>query len=463
MLQSKSPFVKARFEAYRFVISKFLATPLAQPRRVVTAQEHIQSLPAREQDRVYGNTAGWKDRHGRAYGRRYPVKGKHSNVGVLTEEQQEMIRNLWKCKDSMDWERALEIYKTIPENAGEDWQPVFRSVLSCLCQALRYKEARQVFLQLPRRDTPAYNFMLLMLARLRYVDEFDTLLAEMDAARVSRTAVTFCHIMSSCVASHRWSEALSSLDSLKADSKLHDGANWDVAYLLPMTACARAAQPQKVQELLKEYETSGKGPPQRNHYNCLIVACGSDGEAAQQVFQDLQAQGWTPARPDWHALMRCFTDFQEQRRVFEEMRHELPDAFPEEAWGLLLRTAVQSDDFEAADWVLQDMRENGCDPESPKAQGVPSLKRAIALWKARQREVQLQIDWQKNATKTSENAQLDSPRSVSGNGLPQGWQSTMDPNTGQPYYWRIDDPAGTTTWEHPVKRNDQMVGMSFVD
>lgn len=360
-----------------------------------------------------------------------------------------MIKDLLECRDSRDWEKAFKIYNMIPPDAGEDWQPVFRSALSCLCKAFRYQEARQVFERLPKKDTPAYNFVLQMLARLRNVDEFNAVLQEMDTEGVPRSAVTYSQIMTSCIADHRWSEALFSLDNLKAESALHDSANWDVAYLLPMVACARAHQRQKVQELLNEYQTSGKGTPQRNHYNCLIVACGSDGQAAEQVFQDLRQEGWTPARPDWHALMISHTNCQEQRRVFAQMRQEFPDVLVEEAWAILLRTAVANDDLEAADWVLQDMHENGCDVDSPQVQSVPSLKRAISSWKVCQQDVQIARSTSKNGNGLATTNTLDSPLSAGG-GLPDGWKSATA-NSGRPYYWRVEDPTGTTTWERPVK------------
>merc|ERR1712129_175364 len=34
--------------------------------------------------------------------------------------------------------------------------------------------------------------------------------------------------------------------------------------------------------------------------------------------------------------------------------------------------------------------------------------------------------------------------------LADGWQATVDPNSGGTYYWHASDPAGTTTWQCPV-------------
>ena len=36
-----------------------------------------------------------------------------------------------------------------------------------------------------------------------------------------------------------------------------------------------------------------------------------------------------------------------------------------------------------------------------------------------------------------------------GEQLPEGWSQLWDPSTGQPYFWKPEDPAGTLTWERP--------------
>eukprot|EP00929_Paragymnodinium_shiwhaense_P054787 TRINITY_DN27460_c0_g1_i1.p1 TRINITY_DN27460_c0_g1~~TRINITY_DN27460_c0_g1_i1.p1 ORF type:complete len:455 (-),score=113.78 TRINITY_DN27460_c0_g1_i1:188-1552(-) len=33
--------------------------------------------------------------------------------------------------------------------------------------------------------------------------------------------------------------------------------------------------------------------------------------------------------------------------------------------------------------------------------------------------------------------------------LPEGWSEAVDPASGKTYYWKVSDPAGTTTWERP--------------
>lgn len=82
------------------------------------------------------------------------------------------------------------------------------------------------------------------------------------------------------------------------------------------------------------------------------------------------------------------------------------------------------------------VQDNGIPMDSDRAQQVPPLRRALRMLE----------DWQQ--TERLGGASLGgapAPQTA----LPSGWQSTTDPNTGQPYYWRTEDPAGTVTWQRP--------------
>jgi hypothetical protein len=85
--------------------------------------------------------------------------------------------------------------------------------------------------------------------------------------------------------------------------------------------------------------------------------------------------------------------------------------------------------------VLQKVQDNGIPMDSDRAQQVPPLRRALRMLE----------DWQQ-----TERLGTVAPKAAApGAALPSGWQSTTDPNTGQPYYWRTEDPAGTVTWQRP--------------
>lgn len=86
--------------------------------------------------------------------------------------------------------------------------------------------------------------------------------------------------------------------------------------------------------------------------------------------------------------------------------------------------------------AVEEMSRNGCSLDSEHAARVPSLRRAVA---------QLS-EWQQLRPQESAESQA-APEAEAA--LPDGWQSTLDPSSGQRYYWHVADPAGTTTWERP--------------
>jgi len=363
----------------------------------------------------------------------------------LTQEQRAIVAAIRQCTQDLDWQGALALYRQLPPDAGEDWLPAYRAVLHCCCKALRYDESKMVFDNLPARDILSYNSMLNLLGRLRLSDEVDQLLQRMENEGIRHTGATYCQVMTGHAESHRWSEALSLLETLKSDAELHETTNWEVAYLTSMTACARAGEQEKVRALMEELRSSGKGEVRNTHYNALIISCGADGQKADAVFQELQDAGLTPRAPDWRAYLTCHRDCKEQQQVYARMRQEIPSARPEEAWAILLRTAANNEDFESAEWVVEEMRKHNCELDSQQAQSVPALRRAISIYRTRQRQVELLA---LTGSQGAERRMPPMPPTPS-SALPEGWQSAQDPASGNFYYWHIDDPSGTTTWERP--------------
>ncbi|CAE8711458.1 unnamed protein product [Polarella glacialis] len=290
-----------------------------------------------------------------------------------------------------------------------------------------------------------------MCSRLQRFEEVDSLIKQMDSEGIERTGVTYAKLMSSCAESQRWSEALTLLTELKSKDELDASTNWDVVYLMSMTACARAGKTDEVRTLLAEMASAGKGTVHNSHYNALIVSCGSDGAAALEVFQEMKAAGLTPRAPDWRVLLTCNRDSKEQQRIYAMMRQELPTAPLEEAWAVLLRTALNTEDFDAADWIFEEMRTSGVGPESDRAMATPSLKRALRWHGIKLAQATAKAAWQQsNATSASALSSLPGGAPAVSSALPTGWASAVDPGTGREYYWRSDSPATTTTWERPL-------------
>jgi pentatricopeptide repeat protein len=363
-----------------------------------------------------------------------------------------MLISIRNNTEKLEWEEAMSMLQHIPADAKPEWLPTYRAVLNCCCRAMRYNEAQSVWRQLPSRDVMSYNSMLGMCGRLQRPDEVESLLKQMDAEGIQRTGVTYCHLMSSCAESQQWQKALQLLEELKSKPELDVTTNWDVAYLMPMTACARAGQHAQVRSLLEELSTGGKGSVNNAHYNALLVSCGTDGPAAKKVFEEMKAAGFAPRGPDYRALMSVWRVPEEQHKIYAEMLEECPSASLEEAWTCMLRTAVTSGDVDAAEWVFQEMRRRGVDPNSPEAEATPSLRRVLRTFRAR--EVQMRAKATSLAAPTIDRlggAQTSAPTlPPAPSSLPQGWASAVDPASGKEYYWQVSNPTSTTTWERPA-------------
>ena len=361
------------------------------------------------------------------------------HVADVLELEHCMKVKVKNCMANLDGLAAWEVYEQIPEDAGEDWQPVFRTILHCFCKTLQYKEATTVFQRMPIRDTIAYNMILQMLSKLRYTFQFERYLQQMDEEQVPRNWVTSTAILGMFKNdSGEWQRALDVLDKLKSPEHAEDREEFglEVPYLLTMTTCARAREKEKVFELLEELKSNPSVQPQRSHYNPLIIACGNDADAARKVLEQMKAEGFRPTVIDYRALMTtCRDDCQAQRRVYEEMLEEYPHDPKEEALAVLLKTAVFNEDSSALEWTLEEMDRSGCSINSSRAQGVPSLRRAISEYQRSRVEPAAEAEAAAEAAVTAE--------------LPEGWQSAIDPKSQMPYYWHVNDPANTTTWERP--------------
>lgn len=377
----------------------------------------------------------------------------------LTPEQSSLLSKIRQCSHDQDADGSFQLFRQIPQDAGPDWVPHFRGILLCLTRCMRYEEAKAVFRGAPARDTIMYNMMLGMLARLRHTHDFEVLLRQMDAEQVPRSSVTYTQMLTSCSESNNWAESLKLLETLKTDPELQASASWDVVYLIAMTACGRARLPDQARGLLQQMQDTGT-LAQAKHFNALIVACGDDLQQAEKVMEEMRSAGLTPRAADWRALMVSSRNIRDQTRIYGEMRQAIPDVRLEEAWAIMLRTAALAEDFEAVDKVLEEMKSQGCDPDVDS--GVPSLRRALGVVSSRRERAQLQETWDRNVSASLDGeaqpagiAQSQRPDAAAAGAqdadrLPEGWQSTVDPASGNRYYWRVDNPAGSTTWERPI-------------
>lgn len=416
-------------------------------------------LEERLEDRYYRQTVEGRGQDFREGGH-LPIERER-----MGQEQRAMMATLRRCTEVLDWQGAVDMLQHIPSSPGPEWVPVYRSILNCCCRALKYEEAMRVWKLLPVKDTVSYNTVLGLCSRLHRFAEMESLLQQMDDERVQRSTVTFGQVINSCAESRRWTVALDCLEELKALGKDADPTpNWAAAYVSAMTACARSGEKAIAEALLESMQSSGLAKPDNSHYNALIVACHTDGKAADEIFNKMKNAGLKPRPADWRVLISVHRLCKDQQARYLEMKAELPPDVPrEEIWAVMLKNAANLQDQAGMDFVYQEMREAGQNPEVPEACTSPSLRRAL-MWCTRRVEAQEKAREESRRMRrprtSSWSPEEDSPRATltppasppaeeKRIPLPPNWGTAVDPNTGMSYYWRLDNPAGTTTWERP--------------
>eukprot|EP00434_Breviolum_minutum_P035977 symbB.v1.2.031863.t2/scaffold3678.1/size52145/3 len=195
-----------------------------------------------------------------------------------------------------------------------------------------------------------------------------------------------------------------------------------------MSACAKARQPDHVAKLMQDLRDKDPKGVLPNHWNSLIISCAPDGERANRAMQEGLGKYY-------RSLMVCHRNPAEQQKIYRLMRQEFPRTDPEEAWAILLRTAVLNEDAEAVQWLDEEMHSHGCPMDSDRVRSVPPLRRAVQMLREWQQTQQLRESMKLPLTSTKQAQPEQSPVQPE-KPLPSGWQSTIDPATGHPYYWR---------------------------
>lgn len=397
---------------------------------------------------------------------------KNTRAGMLWEpignEQRMLLQTLRNNIATLDWQGALTYLDQIPKDPGPEWMPVMRAVLQCCCKAVQRQAAESVWQSLPRRDVMSYNMMINLMCHLQDTQQARHLVEQMQAEGIEPTAVTYVSMLKVWSEAGDWEAALREFSELKERKHLENEVNWEVAYLTAMNACARGRQSERARELFEQMKAEPHTRPRHSHFNVLIVAHEGQPEQAQVFFDEMRAHGLTPRPRDWRSLIVCYrrTSFAAARQIYENMKAELGQVTDEDSFSALCYAARLWDTPEGAHWVVEEMRTVGIDPSRPDA--LPILRRnymsmapllaeaasssalGAAAGGAPHREAAAS-----SAASSAASAGGAPPQEAAATAatalpaLPVGWASAMDPGSGRAYYWRVDDPNGSVTWERP--------------
>jgi len=339
----------------------------------------------------------------------------------LSQEQAQINTQLVDLGRQRRWQDALSIFFSVAEPAAK----LRTSALAACARSLQLHAAREFFKEMPERSIPDYNTMLSLFGRLRMIDEVEELSKEMKREGLRPTKFTYGSLMNAYGMVHDMAAVLGTLADMR-NAQLEPCA---MTYSSVLSACSKAGEKDQAQAIISEmYATTVE--PNVGHFTSLICSCAKskDEDRARAAFKEMQRRGLQTDLVAYTGLLGCIGGpgaVKRAEELLEEVRCAgiVPDAT---FYNQLLQIAIVSGEAARAHQFFSEMSKQGVAGNA----------------ETRLREKQLVQLEQDSAFQNSESASAEEP-------LPVGWCATRDPTSGQTYYWRQADPAGTATWQRP--------------
>eukprot|EP00931_Biecheleriopsis_adriatica_P100446 TRINITY_DN75766_c0_g1_i1.p1 TRINITY_DN75766_c0_g1~~TRINITY_DN75766_c0_g1_i1.p1 ORF type:complete len:400 (-),score=92.95 TRINITY_DN75766_c0_g1_i1:24-1223(-) len=315
------------------------------------------------------------------------------------------------------WQEALQVFAAVPDPSTR----LRTAIMDTCVRSLQFQLARRIFDEMPMKTLPAYSVYISMLGRERRTTELEDVRAKLSTDGHKLNTVTYGSLVSAFGAARSFDSMFNVLAEMK-EACLNPGP---VVYGGAMAACAKAGDYAQVAQLMQELESSG-AQADIGHFTSLVVACArSKNEAlAREAFTQLRQRGLQPDVVLYTSLLGCLGGpdaLQKAEALLEEMKSSniQPDIF---VYNSVAKAALVAKEPDRCRELLGQATAMGLKENQ---------ETSIILQRLQKLEEQLRMQ--------EEKAQL-----------PQGWLQHLDPATGAVYYWRADDPAGTTTWQRPI-------------
>jgi len=300
-------------------------------------------------------------------------------------------------------------------------------VLQACVNARKVKEAWSIFNSMPMKPLPIYNMMINLLGRTRSLRDAEQLLQELRDGCLEPDCITMVSMISAYGYSKQPEAAVRTLDDMEARGMTPT----EVAYGAAMSACGRVGDREGGARLLARMDAA-RVEPHVGHITSLVTASvvANDTAQAERDFEELRKRGLQPDTVAYTSLAASYTgpgalaNIQGLLKKMDASRVE-PHAF---FFNEYLRACRESGDPGIFDRVLGEMSARGVTPNNAT----------------------LQLKFHHQLDQTDQKRQQNDTPQVPSLALPVGWREAVDPATGQPYYWKDTDPAGTTTWIRPV-------------
>jgi len=318
------------------------------------------------------------------------------------------------------WQEALVLFSTVPEPDAK----LRTAALAACARSMELGAAQRLFEELPVRTVPDYNTMLSLLGREQRIGEVEELLGEMKEQRLEPSATTFGCLINAYGMMRNMQAAMRAFEDMLLAGFRPSAST----YASVLAACARTGDKEQASDILARMDAACL-EPNLGHFTSLIASCAQskDEARASAALAEMQRRGIRPDLVTYTGLMGTYAGpgaLARAEALLREMRGAclVPDTF---AHNQLLQVALQCGEAERCQQLLAEM----------DAAGVP-----------RNRETHVRA---RQLRELEEAGAREQGPAAEGEALPAGWQTTVDPASGQPYYWRVADPASTTTWVRP--------------
>lgn len=301
------------------------------------------------------------------------------------------------------------LYQT-PENAA------FTQKITRFGRARQWEEAKEVFHQVKDKNTIIYSAMLACADQCRRFEEGIELFEEMKTKGVVCNSVTYCSALSMYAMARDAVAVEALLQEARNSGVLVNNAHWGCL----LKAYREEGDAQKAWETLQRMRTYDRCHVV--HYTIVVAAIAKAKHAGRitpeevgQRLRDVEADMLHQGTPmDSHFV--------------ETKVQALLGGFP---LGSLQHDQLAPAQLDAARGAL----------EASKAMGITMTNRLLDVQAFLER---VEIQRGQAATASDRLSRSAAPQ------LPAGWGSALDPTSHRRYYWRVENPAGTTTWQCPA-------------
>lgn len=323
------------------------------------------------------------------------------------QKQQPLVAEVHALGKRRQWEQALALFAGVPS----PHVALREAIVTACAKAAELDHANRLFDAMPLKTLPAYNAIILMLARRRRSREAIQVFELMQEASIRPSAATYAAVITAHGMVRDAPSAVAAFDEMERRGILGNAITFNAV----LTACGKAGDSQGAKALLSRMEAASV-PIRMSHITSAIAACapGKDEIQARDFLAKALALQLKPDVIVYTALIACARSREQAATFLAEMRaaEVRPDAY---TYNQLLQIEVESGEPVRFQELIEQMEREGIRPN-------------------RETEVRRQ-----------QYSDLTAKRSS----LPRGWSAATDPTSGRQYYWHEGDPNGSVTWTQP--------------